>query len=54
MLGQDATAAELWTRQGWNLHLRRNLNVWEVTFIANLHNTVPQDVNLTEEKDSLV
>uniref|UniRef100_M1A801 Reverse transcriptase zinc-binding domain-containing protein n=1 Tax=Solanum tuberosum TaxID=4113 RepID=M1A801_SOLTU len=51
---QDATVAELWTGQGWNLRLRRNLNDWEVNFIADFQNTVPQNLNLTEEKDSLV
>ncbi|KAG5608831.1 hypothetical protein H5410_020112 [Solanum commersonii] len=51
---QDATVAELWTGKGWNLHLRRNLNDCEVNFIANFQNTVPQNLNLTKEKDSLV
>ncbi|WMV38316.1 hypothetical protein MTR67_031701 [Solanum verrucosum] len=51
---QDATVAELWTGPGWNLHLRRNLNDWEMTFVAAFLNTVPQNLNLTEERDSLV
>ncbi|WMV49343.1 hypothetical protein MTR67_042728 [Solanum verrucosum] len=47
---QDATVAELWTGQGWNLRLRRNLNDWEVNVTADFQNTVPQNLNLTEEK----
>lgn len=44
---------ELWTGQGWNLYLRRNLNDWEIITIATFQETVPQNINLTREGDSL-
>lgn len=46
---QDATVADLWTGQGSYLHLRRNLNDWEMTMVADF-----QNFNLTAEKDSLM
>ncbi|XP_060182974.1 uncharacterized protein LOC132612920 [Lycium barbarum] len=47
---QQATIAEIWTGQGWNLHLRRN---WEMTRIAAFYNTVAHFNNLTGERDTL-
>lgn len=45
---------ELWTVQGWNLHFRRNLNDWEMTSIAELQETIPQIISLTEERGILI
>ncbi|WMV14448.1 hypothetical protein MTR67_007833 [Solanum verrucosum] len=52
--GQEATVAELWTGQGWNLGLRRGLNDWEMTTIARFHDTMQMATNLTGEEDRLV
>ncbi|WMV10142.1 hypothetical protein MTR67_003527 [Solanum verrucosum] len=46
--------AELWTRQGWNLFLRRGLNDWEMTTIARFYDTMQMATNLTGEEDRLV
>ncbi|KAG5622081.1 hypothetical protein H5410_007299 [Solanum commersonii] len=51
---QQATVAELWNDQGWNLHFRRNLNDWEMCRITEFLVTLPQFSNLSEEEDSLV
>uniref|UniRef100_M1CC58 Reverse transcriptase zinc-binding domain-containing protein n=1 Tax=Solanum tuberosum TaxID=4113 RepID=M1CC58_SOLTU len=51
---QEASVADLWTGQGWNLHLRRNLNDWEITSIARFHDTMARATNLTEEQDRLI
>ncbi|XP_060190615.1 uncharacterized protein LOC132619869 [Lycium barbarum] len=51
---QQATVAELWTRQGWNLHLRRHLNDWEMERIAAFYSTVDQFNNLIGERDTMV
>ncbi|KAG5609571.1 hypothetical protein H5410_020852 [Solanum commersonii] len=48
---QEASVADLWTGQGWNLHLRRNLNDWEITSIARFHDTMARATNLTEEQE---
>ncbi|XP_060216840.1 uncharacterized protein LOC132644271 [Lycium barbarum] len=53
-LQQQATVAELWTGQGWNLHLRRHLNDWEMERIAAFYSTVDQFNNLTGERDTMV
>lgn len=52
--GQEATVAELWTGQGWNLFLRSGLNDWEMTTIARFHDTMQMATNLTGEEDRLV
>ncbi|WMV15559.1 hypothetical protein MTR67_008944 [Solanum verrucosum] len=51
---QQATVAELWNDQGWNLHLRRNLNDWEMCRITEFLVTLAQFSNLSQEEDSLV
>ncbi|KAG5568097.1 hypothetical protein H5410_064887, partial [Solanum commersonii] len=51
--GQEATVAELWTGQRWNLFLRRGLNDWEMTTIARFHDTMQMATNLTGEEDRL-
>uniref|UniRef100_A0A0V0IE94 Putative ovule protein n=1 Tax=Solanum chacoense TaxID=4108 RepID=A0A0V0IE94_SOLCH len=51
---QQATVAELWNDQGWNLHFRRNLNDWEMCRITEFLVTLAQFSNLSEEEDSLV
>ncbi|KAG5593819.1 hypothetical protein H5410_035051 [Solanum commersonii] len=51
---QQATVAEMWTGQGWNLHLRRNLNDWEVERIGALYNTLASFNNLTGEEDTAI
>jgi len=53
-LQQQATVAEMWTGQGWNLHLRRNLNDWEVERIGALYNTLASFNNLTGEEDTAI
>ncbi|WMV41678.1 hypothetical protein MTR67_035063 [Solanum verrucosum] len=40
--------------QGWNLHLRRNLNDWEMGNIVAFHDTMTQFSNLTREEDKVV
>ncbi|XP_047258787.1 uncharacterized protein LOC124890986, partial [Capsicum annuum] len=50
---QQATVAELWTGQGWNLHFRRNLNDWEISWIAEFYVTIAQINNLSGEEDSM-
>ncbi|KAF3663695.1 hypothetical protein FXO37_11846 [Capsicum annuum] len=50
----QATVAELWTGQGWNLHFRRNLNDWEISWIAEFYITIAQINNLSGEEDSMV
>ncbi|WMV29067.1 hypothetical protein MTR67_022452 [Solanum verrucosum] len=37
--------------QGWNLHLRRNLNDWEMGNIVAFHDTMAQFSNLTREEE---
>uniref|UniRef100_M1DJF6 CCHC-type domain-containing protein n=1 Tax=Solanum tuberosum TaxID=4113 RepID=M1DJF6_SOLTU len=44
----------MWTGQGWNLHLRRNLNDWEMGNIVAFHDTLAQFSNLTREEDKVV
>ncbi|WMV19161.1 hypothetical protein MTR67_012546 [Solanum verrucosum] len=51
---QQATAAKMWTCQGWNLQLRRNLNDWEVERIGTLYNTLAPFNNLTGEEDTTI
>ena len=51
---QNATVAEMWTGQGWNLHRRRNLNDWEIGNIVAFHDTMAQFSNLTREEDKVV
>ncbi|WMV34092.1 hypothetical protein MTR67_027477 [Solanum verrucosum] len=51
---QQATVAELWNDQGWNLHFRRNLNDWEMCRITEFLVTLAQFSNLSKEEDSLV
>ncbi|WMV14734.1 hypothetical protein MTR67_008119 [Solanum verrucosum] len=53
-LQQNATVAEMWTRQGWNLHLRSNLNDWEMGNIVAFHDTMAQFSNLTRKEDKVV
>ncbi|WMV27177.1 hypothetical protein MTR67_020562 [Solanum verrucosum] len=50
----EASVADLWTGQGWNLHLRRNLNDWEITSIARFHDTMARATNLIDEQDRLI
>ena len=42
------------TGQGWNLHLRRNLNDWEMGNIVAFHDTMAQFSNLTWEEEKVV
>ena len=51
---QNATVAEMWTGQGWNLHLRRNLNDWEMGNIVAFYDTMGQFRNMTREEDKVV
>ena len=51
---QNATVADMWTGQGWNLQLRRNLNDWEMGNIVAFHDTMAQFSNLTREEDKVV
>ena len=53
-LQQNATVAEMWTGQGWNLHRRRNLNDWEIGNIVAFHDTMAQFSNLNREGDKVV
>ncbi|KAG5601709.1 hypothetical protein H5410_033079 [Solanum commersonii] len=46
--------AEMWTEQGWNLHLRRNLNDSEMGNIVAFHDTMAQFSNLTRKEDKVV
>lgn len=50
---RQLTVAELWTRQEWILHFRRNLNDWEMTRIAGLRGTIAHINSLNRETDSL-
>lgn len=50
---QQATVAELWNGQGWNLHLRRYLNDWEMCRTAEFHVTLAQFNSLSWEDDLL-
>ncbi|WMV22465.1 hypothetical protein MTR67_015850 [Solanum verrucosum] len=51
--GRWATVATMWTEQGWNLFLRRNLQDWEIDKVAEFQDSVGSFSNLTE-KDFLV
>ncbi|WMV25830.1 hypothetical protein MTR67_019215 [Solanum verrucosum] len=51
---QQATVATMWTGQGWNLFLRRNLQDWEIDEVAEFQDSVGSFSNLTEKKDLLV
>ena len=51
---QQATVAEMGTGQGWNLHLRRNLNDWQVDRIATFYTIMDRFNNLSEERDTIV
>lgn len=48
---QHATVAEMWTSQGWNVHLGRNLNDWEVDKLGSFYNTLAPFNHLTGVKD---
>ena len=48
---------QLWLKcgkDGWNLHLRRNLNDWKMGNIVAFHDTMAQFSNLTREEDKVV
>lgn len=44
----------MWTGEGWNLNMRRNLNVWEVSGVATFYTTMANFNNLSEERDTIV
>ncbi|KAK6791693.1 hypothetical protein RDI58_010774 [Solanum bulbocastanum] len=44
----------MWTGQGWNLFLRRNLRDWEIDKVADFQDSVASFSNLTERKDLLI
>ena len=49
----EAKISEIWSRQGWNLTFRRNLNDWEVDRIAELLLKLGEFTGLTTEADSI-
>ncbi|MDV3188705.1 MAG: hypothetical protein Q8834_02660, partial [Candidatus Phytoplasma australasiaticum] len=49
-----ATIFDLWTGQGWNLNLRRNLNDWELADIEAFHNTMAGFSNMNAEEDRVI
>ena len=53
-LQHNATMAEMWIGQGWNLHLRRNLNDWGMGNTVAFHDIMAQFSNLTREEDKVV
>lgn len=53
-LQQQATVAEMWTGQGWDLNFRRNLNDWEVGRVAGFLKILACFANLSAEKDQMV
>ncbi|KAF3662156.1 putative cytosolic iron-sulfur protein assembly protein Ciao1-like [Capsicum annuum] len=53
-LQQQATVSEMWTGQGWNFQLRRNLNDWEMDRIGVFYNTMESFNNRTGEENTIV
>ncbi|KAG5615870.1 hypothetical protein H5410_015694 [Solanum commersonii] len=49
---QHAIVAKMWTCQGWNLPLRRNLNDWEVERIGTIYKTLTLFNNLTGKENT--
>ena len=49
----EAKISEIWSRQGWNLTFRRNLNDWEVDRIAELLLKLGEFTGLTTEADGI-
>lgn len=51
---QQATVATMWTGQGWNLFLSRNLDDREIDKVAEFQDSVGSFNNLTEKEDLLI
>lgn len=52
-LHKDKTVAEMWSPQGWDLSLRRNLNDWEVCRLVEFFKRLESFQGLKEGEDCL-
>lgn len=50
---KEALVGEAWSSQEWNLSVRRYLNDWEVSRVADFYNTVAQFKGTFEAEDSM-
>jgi len=51
---QHATIANMWTKQGWNIGLRRQLNDWEIENVTELLSHLVVHTSLAEEIGALL